>query len=158
METEPIHEYKVMIINKTTGKEKIIDKVIKQIDNFDKETAGSRLQNFLLLSIENRLITNKYFIDLLNCACILGETKKISIDIYTKYIFVKGDSNAVMLYTHIDLLNKMGIFKDLKTFFEEWLSEDPENKIVHTKWLLDNFSHTDSTIISDIIYEKLIEL
>ncbi len=148
--------YKNLLTLFNPSQEKKIEKVIRELELLDNETAGNRIQNFLTLSINNKLIKDKYLIDLLNCAFILGETKKISVDIYTKYIFVKGDSNAIMFYTHIDLLNKMGIFKDLKTFFEKWTSEDPENKIVHNNWLMENFGHTDSTIISDIIYEKLI--
>jgi predicted unusual protein kinase regulating ubiquinone biosynthesis (AarF/ABC1/UbiB family) len=140
----------------TKDKTELIEKCIKEIDLLDNETAGNRIKNFLMISLKYKLLTDKYIIDLLNCVCILGETKKISVDIYTKYIFTRGDSNAVMLYTHIDLLNKMGIFNDLKVFFEKWMEEDPDNKITHTNWLLDNFGHTDSTIISDIIYEKLI--
>jgi predicted unusual protein kinase regulating ubiquinone biosynthesis (AarF/ABC1/UbiB family) len=149
--------YKNLLRLFNVNKEKEIEKVIEKIDSLDNETAGKRIQNFLLVSLEHKLMKNKYLIDLLNCVCIIGETQKLSVDIYTKYIYIKGDSNAVMFYTHIDLLNKMGIFKDLKIFFENWNAEDPENKIVHTNWLMDNFGHTDSTIIADIIYEKLTE-
>ena len=118
--------------------------------------AGDKIKNFLNRSLEYRLIKNKYLINLLNCVGILGETQKISLNIFTKYVYTPGDSNAVMIYTYIDLLNKMGIFKELKTFFEKWMAEDPENKIVHNEWLMENFGHTESIIVSDIIYSKLI--
>ena len=36
------------------------------------------------------------------------------------------------------------------------MAEDPENKIVHNEWLMENFGHTESVIVSDIIYSKLI--
>jgi hypothetical protein len=118
--------------------------------------AGDKIKNFLNRSLEYRLIKNTYLINLLNCVGILGETQKISLNIFTKYVYTPGDSNAVMIYTYIDLLNKMGIFKELKTFFEKWMAEDPENKIVHNEWLMENFGHTESVIVSDIIYSKLI--
>lgn len=118
-------------------------------------TAGEKISLFLKKSIENKLFTNKYLINLLNCICIIGDTQKISVNIFTKYILTPGDSNAVRVYTYIDILNKIKKFKNLKIFFEKWMSEDPENKIVHNQWLMDNFGHTDSVIISDIICEKL---
>ena len=46
-------------------------------------------------------------------------------------------------------------FKELKTFFEDWMNEDPDNSLTHKEWLYSNFGHTDSSIISDIIYEKI---
>jgi predicted unusual protein kinase regulating ubiquinone biosynthesis (AarF/ABC1/UbiB family) len=147
--------YKNLLNYINKDKKDLIDKVIQEIDNLDNETAGNRIQNFLLKSMEHKLISNKYVINLLNAVALIGETEKLSIDIYTKYIFTKGDSNAIMFYTHIDLLNKIGIFNDLKVFFENWNLEDPQNKITHQEWLMENFGHTDSYVISDIIYEKL---
>jgi predicted unusual protein kinase regulating ubiquinone biosynthesis (AarF/ABC1/UbiB family) len=147
--------YKNMLLMLNPGKDKLIEKVIKEIDKLDNETAAQRIQNFLLKSIEYKLLCDKYLINLLNCVGMIGETKKLSIDIYTKYIFTKGDSNAVMLYTHIDILNKINKFKELKIFFENWMESDPANKTTHLEWLDSNFGHTDSTIISDIIYEKI---
>ena len=32
----------------------------------------------------------------------------------------------------------------------------PENKIYHNNWLMENFGHTESSIISDIIYDKML--
>ena len=147
--------YKSLLSIFNPGESVLIEKVIKEIDKLDNETAGQRIQNFLLKSLEYKLVRDKYLINLLNCVGIIGETKKLSIDIYTKYIYTKGDSNAVMLYTHIDILNKIGKFKELKTFFEDWKNEDPDNSLTHKEWLYSNFGHTDSSIISDIIYEKI---
>ena len=126
-----------------------------ELELMDNSSAHNRIRNFLNKCIEKELVTDQYFINLLNCTCILGETQKISVDLFTPYIFTKGDSNAVMVYFYIDLLNQIGIFKELKTFFENWMLEDPDNKTFHNEWLMEKFGHQDSTIVADIIHEKI---
>ena len=143
----------VLLFNPTKINE--IDQIMDELELMDNSSAHNRIRNFLNKCIEKELVTDQYFINLLNCTCILGETQKISVDLFTPYIFTKGDSNAVMVYFYIDLLNQIGIFKELKTFFENWMLEDPDNKTFHNEWLMEKFGHQDSTIVADIIHEKI---
>lgn len=147
--------YKKLVLLLNPSKKNKLDKIFAEIELMDNSSAHYRVRNFLTKCVENELILDQYFINVLNCTCIIGETQKLGIDLFAPYIYTKGDSNAVMIYFYIDLLNKIGKFKELKTFFEKWMSSDPDNKTFHNEWLMENFGHQDSTIIADIIHEKI---
>ena len=89
---------------------------------------------------------------MLNSFCIVSDIQEISVNTVTKYIYTPDDdSNAIILYTYIYFLERIGKFKDLTVFLKNWMDLDPKNWIYYQDWLMESFGHTDPKILSEVI-------
>jgi predicted unusual protein kinase regulating ubiquinone biosynthesis (AarF/ABC1/UbiB family) len=131
---------------------KIIENIQQRVLNV---TTSKRMRIFITESIKHKLITDKNVINLLNGYAIVGEILLVFIEKINKFVYRKDDI-AILFYTYQEMLNKLGVFKELNTFLKNWMDSDPRNKEQFTQWLLQEFGHSDSHIIGSILYKKLI--
>ena len=60
-----------------------------------------------------------------------------------------------MNYIYIGLLEKMNIFPDIKEYLIKWVNSDKSIRIEFDNWLIEEFGHSDETVIYDIMYTAI---
>ena len=133
----------------------LIDDVLFKIDSLGNVPTSKRIKCLVIESVKNNLIIDKKIINLLHSYIIICETIFFGIEKFNKFVYIKDD-NAILFYMYHELLNNLGKFKDLNLFIKKWMDSEPVNKIRLNEWLMEEFGHTDSSIIGKIIFEKLV--
>jgi predicted unusual protein kinase regulating ubiquinone biosynthesis (AarF/ABC1/UbiB family) len=147
------------LINLLTPSEnyKKIENCVKEINGIKYKTANDRLQGNLRIIIKHGLFIDKNIIHILNAIAIFSDILKYAVNTIAKFVYSEGESNAIMLYTYISLLEKTGSYIPLKNFLKEWMDSDPQNASEYNFWLMDQFGHTRSDIIAEIIINQFKE-
>jgi predicted Ser/Thr protein kinase len=130
------------------------------LTSYDNKSIKSTqtLSLFLRKMLKLRLIQDKNIINLITSISIIGDTPKQSVEVFIKYIMFPTGTTALLYHVYLDLIIKMGTFKDLELFLREYLitSKNKDGKThteIYQDWLYEEFGHKKGYIVTDIIYK-----
>ena len=138
------NDYVKLINILTTDKNKI--KLFLEIVKNDTHPK-LRIKDIFSILIKMKICNDKKIINVLSSIAMYTDILYICTNKITSFI-----SNEKMIYIYIGLLEKMKIFPDIKENLIEWVNSDKQIKIEFDNWLLEEFGHSDETVIYDIIH------
>jgi len=136
-----------------------IDKCVYACTCEKSMSSQRRLETFVKHSIQEGFFNcNKGALKILNSFIIINKIASVGVNNLCKFIYIKKDSSvAIILYIHLYMLRKMGVFKDLEVFFTDWLGKNTSNKLLFDVWLINEFGHSNENIFIDTVYNLLLE-
>jgi len=109
-----------------------------------------RTKDIVNILIDMNICNDKKITNILSAIAMYSDILYICTNKITNFI-----SNEKMIYIYIGLLDKMKIFPDVKECLIKWVNSNKENRIEFDNWLIEEFGHSDETVIYDIMYTEI---
>jgi len=140
------NNYKNLIHIITTDQNKI--KLF--LDFVKKDPHPKLIKDVCNILVDMKICNDKKITNVLSALAMYSDILYVCTNKITSFI-----SNEKMLYIYIGLLEKMKIFPDVKENLIEWVNSDKSIRIEFDNWLLEEFGHSDETVIYDIIHSTI---